>query len=281
MVRKPIVLVTNDDGINAEGLQVLVEHLSALGDLVVAAPDQEQSAVGHGISLARPLRVVEQGPHRFAISGTPADCVLLALFSLCPRRPSLVVSGINLGLNVGTDVFYSGTLAGALEGAIHEVPAIAVSQELPRRGGAKLTALLARTARFAVALGRQVLSAGLPSQTALNVNAPAAMTESFRWTRHGRRAYREQAEQRADLRGVPYYWIGGPPLLGRSAPDTDAHAVDSGLISVTPLGLDLTTSLPCCYDEWRPSDDGARPSPGRREARDRRGRAGARSGSRR
>jgi 5'-nucleotidase len=253
MVRKPLVLVTNDDGINAAGLTILVEHLSTLGEVIVAAPDQEQSAVGHGISLARPLRVVEQEPGRFAISGTPADCVLLALFSLCPRRPSLVVSGINLGLNVGTDVFYSGTLAGALEGAIHEVPSIAVSQELPRRGGAKLARLLARTARFAVELGRQVLRCGLPSQTALNINAPAAMTETFRWTRHGRRAYREQAEQRADLRGVPYYWIGGPPLLGESAPDTDAHAVDSGLISITPLGLDLTTSLPCCYDQWRPS----------------------------
>jgi 5'-nucleotidase len=241
---RPLFLVTNDDGIQSVGISTLVEHLSRVGETIVAAPDQEQSAVGHGISLHRPLRVrsIDTGSH--AVSGTPADSVLLALFHLCPRRPDLVVSGINLGVNLGTDVFYSGTLAGALEGLIHGVPSIAVSQDLPAaskgNGASTLTELLDRTARFTASLAsRMVQSPSVPPVT-FNVNAPATTSDTFCWTRLGKRAYRETVEERLDLRGIPYYWIGGPPLLGQNAPDTDAYAIESGLISITPLSLDLT-----------------------------------------
>jgi len=168
-------------------------------------------------------------------------------------------------------------VAGALEGAIHDIPAIAVSQDLaadaqtygsPREPRAApprsdpsamrppLAALLARTARFAGALAAQVLEHGLPPRTALNINAPSVLTEEFRWTRHGRRAYREQADRRLDLRGAPYYWIGGPPLAVGHEPGTDGHALAEGLISVTLLGLDLTAPPPPWYDRWRPGRSG-------------------------
>lgn len=250
---RPLLLLTNDDGIAAAGLAVLERHFSALGDVLVAAPDQEQSAVGHGISLSRPLRVRDVAPGHYAISGTPADSVLLALFHLCPRRPDMVISGINPGCNVGTDVFYSGTLAGALEGAIHGVPAMAVSQELPSdrpQDGAPLAALMERTARFATELAARTLSDPPPRGITLNVNGPSKITNEYRWTRLGRRAYREQVERRLDLRGVPYYWIGGPPLLGQGEPGTDAHAVEEGLISVTALGLDLTANHSGWHQSW-------------------------------
>jgi len=246
----PLILVTNDDGIGATGLRVMAGQLEAIGEVIVAAPDREQSAVGHGISLARPLRVTDARDGWHAVSGTPADCVMLALLQLCPRRPSLVVSGMNVGVNLGADVFYSGTVAGALEGAIHEIPAIAVSQDLAV--DVPIGELLARTARFASALAAQVLDKGLPPRSALNINAPSVLTEEFRWTRHGRRAYREQADRRLDLRGVPYYWIGGPPLACDHEPGTDGHTLAEGLISVTLLGLDLTAPPPSWYDQWRP-----------------------------
>jgi 5'-nucleotidase len=250
-MNRPLLLLTNDDGITASGLGVLERELSTLGEVIVAAPAREQSAVGHGISLSRPLRVKTMGEGRYAVSGTPADSVLLALFRFCPRRPDLVISGINLGVNLGTDVFYSGTVAGALEGAIHGIPAMAVSQELPTArthdGATAMPLLLERTARLATQLAASLLAHPLPPRVTLNVNAPAAMTDRFCWTRQGRRAYREQVEERLDLRGVPYYWLGGPPLPGQSEPGTDAHAVEHGWISLTPLGLDLTVALASCY----------------------------------
>jgi len=246
----PLILVTNDDGITAPGLTSIAERLATVGEVIVSAPDQEQSAVGHGISLSRPLRAREVQPGRFAISGTPADSVLLALFHLCPRRPDLVVSGINPGLNLGTDVFYSGTLAGALEGAIHGVPSLAVSQELPAPGGPTLLELFDRTAGFAAALAALALSHPLPGGLTLNVNAPPTLTDRFAWTRMGHRAYQEQVDRRLDPRNVPYYWIGGPPLSGPTEPGTDSHAIGEGMISVTPLGLDLTAPLPDWYDSW-------------------------------
>ena len=242
-----LILLTNDDGIAAAGLEVLSRHLAAVGDVLVAAPDREQSAVGHGVSLTRPLRAHELSTGRFAISGTPADCVLLALYHLCPRRPDLVVSGINLGVNLGTDVFYSGTLAGALEGAMHDLPSLAVSQELPGvRAGqdASLGELLEQTASFASRVGEQLIERPLPPGVCVNLNAPPVPTRRFVWTRLGRRTYREQVERRLDPRGKPYYWIGGPPLTGNGHPGTDSHAIERGLISLTPLGLDLTVPLP-------------------------------------
>jgi 5'-nucleotidase len=251
----PLILLTNDDGIAAAGLQALARQLGALGEVLVVAPDQEQSAVGHGVSLSRPLRAQQLGPGQIAVSGTPADCVLLALYQLGERRPDLVVSGINLGVNLGTDVFYSGTLAGALEGAIHDLPALAVSQELPaldEDDREQLThELLERTARFAARVAARLLDEPLPAGLSLNINAPPVLTERFVWTRLGRRVYRDQVEQRLDPRGRPYYWIGGPPVTGGSPAGTDSHAIEQGLISITPLGLDLTAPLPEACRAWK------------------------------
>ncbi len=236
----PLILVTNDDGVGSAGLDTLVHGLEGLGEVWVVAPAEEQSAVGHGISLARPLRVHEHGPRRFAVTGTPADSVIMSIHQICPRPPDLIISGINHGLNLGTDVFYSGTIAGALEGAIRGLTGLAVSQDLPGPGEPALDALLARTARFAAEVARAVLATPLPGGTVLNLNAPATLSEAFTWTGLGPRVYRETVERRFDLRGVPYYWIGGPPMEGRSPEGTDSRAVEDGMLSVTHLGLDLT-----------------------------------------
>jgi 5'-nucleotidase len=198
------------------------------------------------------MRIASVAPRWYAVSGSPADSVLVALFHLCPRPPSLVVSGINLGVNVGTDVFYSGTLAGALEAAIHDVPAIAISQEVAFADsdpdqGPTLDDLLERTADFGAITARHVLDSGLPRRTALSINAPAALRREYCWTRLGRRVYREMVEQRHDLRGHPYFWIGGPVLHGVSGPGTDAHAIEQGLISLTLLGLDMSIDPPDQY----------------------------------
>jgi len=249
---RPLILITNDDGIDAPGLRALIEPMEQVGQVVIVAPDQEQSAVGHGISLTRPLRITRQEPPRqYAVSGSPVDSVLMGIFKLCPRRPELVVSGINHGLNVGTDVFYSGTVAAALEGAIQGLPALAVSQELPIDGGPPLEQLLARTARFAAAVAGQILEHRLPPQSVLNVNAPATGTDRYCFTRLGRRVYRELVDERLDLRGIPYYWIGGPVIHNTSGPGTDAHAAEAGIISLTLLNLDLSVEPPGGGAGWQ------------------------------
>jgi 5'-nucleotidase len=234
---KPLILVSNDDGANAPGILALAEALRDVAEVVVAAPDRERSATSHSISLDRPLRVDELGPGVFAIDGTPVDCVYLAVLHLCPRPPALCVSGINNGYNLGSDVFYSGTVAAALEAALRSVPAIAFSLE--RRRPPDFT----HAARFARALVAEVLARGeqaIPRGALLNVNLPAGELRGFQVTRLGQRVYRDQVVVREDLRGRAYYWIGGPEEDGTDAPGSDCTAVRAGLASVTPLALDLT-----------------------------------------
>jgi 5'-nucleotidase len=205
--------------------------------VVVAAPDRERSATSHSISLDRPLRVDELRPGVFSIDGTPVDCVYLALLHLLPRKPDLCVSGINNGFNLGSDVFYSGTVAAALEAALREVPAMAVSLERRHPQDFK------HAASFVRALVASVLSRGpeaLPAGTLLNVNMPAGPFTGYHVTRLGRRVYRDQVVVREDLRGRSYYWIGGPEEEGTDLPGSDCTAVRVAHASVTPLGLDLT-----------------------------------------
>lgn len=237
MQDKPLVLVTNDDGVLAPGIRAVSEALRDIADVVVAAPDRERSAASHSISLDRPLRVDELEPAVFSIDGTPVDCVYLALLHLVPRRPELVVSGINNGFNLGSDVFYSGTVAGAVEGALRGVPAIAVSLERRRPQD------FSHAARFASALAQEVIRRGhgaLPDASLLSVNLPAGPVHGYRVTFLGRRVYRDQVEVRQDLRGRSYYWIGGPEESATDLPGSDLSAVREGYASVTPLGLDLT-----------------------------------------
>jgi 5'-nucleotidase len=181
------------------------------------------------------------------VSGTPVDCVYLGVLQLLPRRPDLVVSGINHGLNLGSDVFYSGTVAAAVEGAIRGVPAFAISRDWDTAPE------LDAAARFAASLARAVLEEGLPPHTLLNVNVPKRPPTGFEWTRLGRRVYREQVETRIDLRGKSYFWIGGPVLEGAvEEPGTDCAAILTGAISVTPLDLDLTSrELTPVLPRWR------------------------------
>ena len=233
---KPLILVSNDDGIEAPGLKELAGALGDLGEVMVVAPDRERSAQSHALSLDRPLRVVDHKPGWWAVDGTPADCVYLALLNLLPRKPSLVASGINRGYNLGSDLFYSGTVAAAVEAAVRGAPAFAISMERGPAEGYPKAGELAR------ALGHAILTEGLPPKTLLNVNVPNhGKIHGYRWTRLGQRVYREQVEMRTDLRGQRYFWIGGPELDVEDVPDSDVTAVRSGFVSVTPLDLDLTS----------------------------------------
>lgn len=234
---RPLILVTNDDGVMAPGIRALAAALRQVGDVIVCAPDRERSATSHALTLDRPLRVDELEPGVFAIDGTPADCSYLGLLHLVPRTPALCVSGINHGYNLGSDIFYSGTVAGAVEAALRGVPAIAISLE--RHAPADFAA----AAAFARALAGEVIArgpGGIPAAALLNVNLPRGPVTDYQTTFLGRRVYRDQVDVRQDLRGRSYYWIGGPEENATDVPGSDCNAVKAGLASITPLGLDLT-----------------------------------------
>jgi 5'-nucleotidase len=249
MSERPLILLSNDDGVSAPGIAAAREVLREVGDVIVAAPDRERSASSHSISLDRPLRVDEIEAGVFAIDGTPVDCVYLALLHLVPRRPALVVSGINNGYNLGSDVFYSGTVAAAVEAALRSVPAIAVSLERRRPQD------FSHAAGFLAALAAEVVRRGegaLPERSLLSVNVPPGPVAGYQVTFLGRRVYRDQVDVRADLRGRSYYWIGGPEESAEDVPGSDCRAVRDGLVSLTPLGLDLThTRLIGELVEWQ------------------------------
>jgi 5'-nucleotidase len=233
----PLILLSNDDGIQAAGIRAAEEALAPLGQVVVAAPDRERSATSHSISLDRPLRAEEVRPGAFAIDGTPVDCVYLALLHLVPRKPDLVVSGINHGYNLGSDVFYSGTVAAAVEGALRGVPGIAVSLERRRQPD------FAAASAFVRALCAEALARGpeaIPPNAVLNVNVPSGPLSAYEVTFLGQRVYRDLVDVRHDLRGRAYYWIGGPEAEGDDVPGSDTTAVRAGRVSLTPIGLDLT-----------------------------------------
>ncbi|HEY8347750.1 MAG TPA: 5'/3'-nucleotidase SurE [Symbiobacteriaceae bacterium] len=240
----PLILLTNDDGILAPGLHALRQELEKIDGLEVwcVAPDRERSASGHAITMYRPLFPLEaQIPGAkspcYSVTGTPADSAKLAIEALLPRRPDLVISGINHGANLGTDLFYSGTVAAALEGPILGIPAIACSLDV--RFGTDY----GPAARFTVRLALKVLEEGLPEGTLLNVNVPGCSREQLkgvRITRMGRRRYKDQWDRRVDPRGRVYYWLAGEVMELDNGPDTDVAAVEAGYISVTPMQLDLT-----------------------------------------
>jgi 5'-nucleotidase len=231
------ILITNDDGITAPALYGLREAMRDLGRVFIVAPDRDQSATSHSLTLYRPMRIERPEPDVYAIDGTPTDCVLIALHGLLPVRPDLVVSGVNRGPNMGDDVFYSGTVAAAIEGALQGLPALAVS--LVASGLADFT--------YACDVSRRlvdvVIERGLPAKSVLNVNVPyrpAAEVQGVRITRLGKRVYQDSLIERVDPRGRKYYWIGGDAPIWEPEPETDFLAIDEGYVSVTPLHLDLT-----------------------------------------
>ena len=229
------ILLSNDDGIRAPGLEALAAAF-AEDEVWVVAPDREQSATSHSISLHRPLRVVEVGPRRFAVDGTPTDAVYMGLnLILKGRRPDLVISGVNHGPNLGTDVLYSGTVAAAMEGALLGRHAIAVSLAAPAPHAFE------HAATFAAALARRVLRDPPPSPVLLNVNLPAGPVKGYRFVRLGRRTYGNEVVENRDPRGRAYYWIGGEGGVNEDIPHSDCNCVyQDGLVAVTPIHLDWT-----------------------------------------
>jgi len=236
------LLICNDDGYQAEGIRVLAEALQSCGEVSVVAPDRNCSAASHSLTLSVPLRAQRRDKGFIAVEGTPTDCVHLALNGLFEALPEMVVSGINDGPNMGDDVLYSGTVAGAIEGRFLGLPSIAISMETfaPRH-----YATAGRVARVLVA---RLQHSPLPADSILNVNVPDRPWEDLRGFRATRLGHRHKAEpviEQRDPRGRPVYWVGPAGAEADAGPGTDFHAVREGYVSVTPLQVDLTrhTSL--------------------------------------
>ncbi|MCG3208857.1 MAG: 5'-nucleotidase SurE [Anaerolineae bacterium] len=259
MTEKQLILITNDDGIDAPALLPLKQALDAVADTLVFAPDHNWSASGHPKTMHKPLRAdpitLADGSSGYVSTAPPPDCVGLALLGVIDRRPDLVVSGINHGANLGYDVFYSGTVAAAVEATIEGVSAIAASRE---RIDDDMAMAVSRgyhddktvenvdygpLSAFVASLAQKVLAHTLPVNTLLNVNFPAVPWDKIRGvelTRLGHRVYRDELVAREDPRGRPYYWIGGLPPRGVADHGTDIWALENRLISITPINLDLT-----------------------------------------
>ena len=230
----PLILVCNDDSIHAPGIEALAEALEPLGEVWVIAPDREQSAVGHGISLETPLRCHRLRERWYSVSGTPADCVYFAVFQQLSRRPAIVVSGINRGFNLSEDVLYSGTIAAAIEGCLVGIPSMAVSLDVG--GDYAVAGVIARD------VAAEVLERGLPPKTLLSLNVPKVLKEDWKLkvAPLGRRAYKRQVIASEDPRGRAYYWIGGPEISVEMIPNTDCTVVYGGDPCLTPLSLNMT-----------------------------------------
>jgi len=235
MTVKKLVLLTNDDGFHAPGITVLRETIGDKWDTVLVAPDRERSAASHALTLNRPLRVNRIDERTMAVDGTPTDCVMLSIMGLLERKPDLVISGINSGANLGDDVIYSGTVAGAAEAVILGVPSLAVSFVDP--GETEFE----KGAKIAITVAGEIFKNTLPKGVFLNVNIPPSFdSRSFEVTRLGNRSYRDVIVKKTDPRGRPYYWIAGQPETWRGAENCDFAAIDRGNISITPLHLDMT-----------------------------------------
>ncbi len=238
---KPLILLTNDDGIHAEGLRQSRIAAESIGQAVICAPEAEQSAVGHSITLYDPIRaheITKDGLfYGYGISGTPADSVKIALYSLLERRPDLVISGINNGANLGINVLYSGTVSAATEAAMLGVPAFAVSI------AQKKTPPYEWALPHIQYLGNWILKNGLPPGVALNMNVPAIPPEKvlgYRVTKQGLSCFKENFERREDPRGNHYYWLSGQATAFDREESSDVVAVALGYVSITPLFYDLT-----------------------------------------
>ena len=231
------ILVTNDDGIASPGIHAVAAALRELGEVWVVAPDRERTAVGHAVTLHKPLRITNIERRVFMVNGTPVDCVNLALAKVLPGRPALIVSGINRGVNLGDDVMYSGTVSAALEGTILGIPSMAVSQE------GEDTFRFEVGARYAARVAAQVLLNGLPVETILNVNIPNVPFRSIKGVKVtclSRRRFENPIVEKVDPRGRKYYWIAGTRQSWSRRKDADHEALEHRMVSVTPIHLDTT-----------------------------------------
>jgi 5'-nucleotidase len=231
----PRILVTNDDGVRSEGIYALADALRRLGDVIIVAPHIEASAIGHALTLRRPLRLETVGDGVYEVDGTPSDCVNIAVTKLYTTLPDLIVSGINKGFNLGDDITYSGTVAGAMEGALLGVASLAVSVARSRDAYDFGPSAVAAAAVAALALRNR-----LPPRTFLNINVPTGQPRGARWTVQAKRNHITIVDERCDPRGQNYYWIEEGQNDWEPHDRSDYQAVRDGFVSVTPLQPDLT-----------------------------------------
>ena len=243
-MQKPLILVSNDDGFRSEGIQALAESMKSLGDIVIIAPDNEQSAASHALTLHRPLRLYQHDKNIFSVDGTPTDCVTLAIHEILPkqfkkRKPDFIVSGINRGANLGDDVHYSGTVSVAVEGAMNKIPSVAFSlvswgQDKPH---------FSTAAHFAKKIMTKVMKEGLPQGITLNVNIPNYPLKQIKGIavgKLGKRNYGEVIFEKKDPRNRTYFWIGGDDRTFNDIPDSDGNLIQKQKVSITPLQIDMT-----------------------------------------
>ncbi len=234
---RPRILITNDDGYDSDGLRALERAAAELGELWVVAPASEMSAIGHAVTLTRPLRVRQVGERRFKVGGTPTDCVFVAVGELMPAPPDLLLSGVNRGGNLAVDVTYSGTVGAAFEGALRGIPSVAVSLDAFR------DCVFEPAAEIGVGVARELLERGVPEGVLLNVNVPPLPRERIRGVVAaplGHRRYSEDLVERRDPRGNPYHWISGTDVVDRPIPGTDCVEIKRGYATVTPIQVDWT-----------------------------------------
>lgn len=244
------ILLTNDDGIHAPGLKLLFEHSRKLGKTVIIAPEHDNSAASHSLTMNRPLRVRELDENIYTINGTPTDCVTIGIGKILPHKPDLVISGINPGPNLGDDVSYSGTVSAAIESTMLGIPSIAISLAAESEPLHYETA-----ASFVVRLAEIILARGLPRDTLLNVNVPNTSPDGIQgvaFTRRGRRLYEDAIKETNDPWGRKHYWIGGGTPSFDAGEDTDSAAIRVNKISITPMHLDPTNyaALEFLQKDW-------------------------------
>jgi 5'-nucleotidase len=247
------ILISNDDGVHAEGIKALAQELKKIAQVWVVAPLEEKSTTGHSLTLHKPLRILNTAGGFYGVSGSPADCVYLGLRQVIKGTPDLVVSGINRGANLGQDVYYSGTVSAAREACILGIPSMAVSLAVDFKKGLPESELhYATAAKVAARLIRKMEKHPLPKHTLYNLNVPdlpVSKVKGLRFTRQGFRYYSGSVLQRRDHRGKDYFWVGGQYKGFRAEEDTDCHAVDAGYASLTPLKLDCTDFD--CLEAWK------------------------------
>ncbi|MEA3454397.1 MAG: 5'/3'-nucleotidase SurE [Candidatus Caldatribacteriota bacterium] len=236
------ILLTNDDGIYSEGIQILKKQLDNIAEVTVIAPDRERSTIGHAMTLRKPLRIrkvkIDGNFWEFSLDGTPADCVIVGLLEIMKdKKPDLIVSGINRGPNLGDDIIYSGTVSAAMEGAMRNIPSLAVS--IAGFEDFKFESASLFTKKIVMNLTKN----NLPSNLVLNINFPNMDYEEIKGveiTRHGKRVYQDEVKIIHDPQGTTHYWLGGELPEGNIEPDTDFEAIYNNKVSITPLSLDLT-----------------------------------------
>lgn len=236
------ILITNDDGIHSLGIKSLQEALQPLGKTIIIAPERDNSAVSHSLTMHRPLKVQQLDKQVYSVDGTPTDCVAIGLKKILSKPPDLLVSGINAGANLGDDISYSGTVSAAIEATMYGIPSIAISVGGPAPlhfGGAM---------QVAACMAKKVLTNKLPEKTLLNINVPSAETYNrIQITKQGRRLWQNAIQETIDPWGNKRYWIGGGTALADPEQDTDVYVFAAGNVSITPIQLDLTNHAGITY----------------------------------